>query len=393
MDILPSLPVAEREVQIGQFAPRGTTRDESGNIVESAYETPSLANIGGGATDFSVSGTSYPIDVTSNPEYGGNYVMFYISVHKETLLTKNYDGPTIPGGLPNRMTGDATQANYGSAALGAAALGEGAIWGKGSGLGSGAVEGLSGSEMTKDGKSVLDVSVGAAFAASAIDAIGDLKDEMRTMKEGIALYMPGDLAVKYNVSWESESMAMAAAVAETLSYGKMNDGSPAQQKQQDQGPNAARSYLAGKALSGKTGALIGKTSATAANPKKEQLFKEVDFRTFSFTYQFFPKDPTEAAAVERIIKLFKYHMHPNYKDANHFLYVYPSEFDIRYYTNGRENLHLHRHPSCVLTDMNVTYAPNGTFNSFANGMPTQINVSLTFKELALMSKETIADGY
>jgi hypothetical protein len=130
----------------------------------------------------------------------------------------------------------------------------------------------------------------------------------------------------------------------------------------------------------------------AANPKKEQVFKGVDFRTFSFDYQFFPRSEPEAANVLNIIKQFKYHMHPEFKDANNFLYIYPSEFDISYYQNGEENMNIHRHTSCVLQEMTVNYTPNGAFTTFPNGMPTQINVTLGFRELALLTKDKVEDG-
>ena len=96
--------------------------------------------------------------------------------------------------------------------------------------------------------------------------------------------------------------------------------------------------------------------------------------------------------IMNIIEQFKYHMHPEFKDTNNFIYVYPSEFDVFYYQGGKENLNLHRHTSCVLTEMNINYTPNGSFTAFANGMPTQINVTLAFRELALLSKEKIKDG-
>jgi hypothetical protein len=130
----------------------------------------------------------------------------------------------------------------------------------------------------------------------------------------------------------------------------------------------------------------------AENPKKEQVFKGVDFRTFSFDYQFFPRSAEEAKNVLNIIQEFKYHMHPEFKDSNNFIYIYPSEFDVVYYQGGAENSNLHRHTSCVLTEMNVNYTPNGNFNTFANGMPTQINVTMSFRELALLTKDKIKDG-
>jgi hypothetical protein len=85
-------------------------------------------------------------------------------------------------------------------------------------------------------------------------------------------------------------------------------------------------------------------------------------------------------------------MHPEYKDANNFLFLYPSEFDIEYFHAGKENLNIHRHTSCVLTEMNVNYTPNGNFSTFIEGRPSQINVSLTFKELTVLTKELIAQG-
>ena len=80
-----------------------------------------------------------------------------------------------------------------------------------------------------------------------------------------------------------------------------------------------------------------------------------------------------------------------YTDTDSFLYLYPSEFDITYYTREGENRHIHRHTSCVLTELNISYAPQGNFNVFANGMPTQINITLSFKELAIPTKESIKD--
>jgi hypothetical protein len=82
-------------------------------------------------------------------------------------------------------------------------------------------------------------------------------------------------------------------------------------------------------------------------------------------------------------------MHPEFKDGDGFLYIYPSEFDIVYYSGGSENKNVHRHTSCVLKEMNVNYTPQGQFNALKTGMPVQINVDMTFLELALATKDKI----
>jgi hypothetical protein len=42
--------------------------------------------------------------------------------------------------------------------------------------------------------------------------------------------------------------------------------------------------------------------------------------------------------------------------------------------------------------MAVNYTPNGMFSTFANGMPTHIDITLTFRELALLTKDKVMDG-
>ncbi len=137
---------------------------------------------------------------------------------------------------------------------------------------------------------------------------------------------------------------------------------------------------------------VSAATGLAFNPRKEQVFKGVDFRTFQIEYQFFPRSSTESRNILNIIKMFKLHMHPEFKDTNKFLYIYPSEFDITYYSNGTENTSIHKHTSCVLTEMTINYTPNSQFTAFADGTPTQINMQLTFRELAQLDKQMVAGG-
>ena len=217
------------------------------------------------------------------------------------------------------------------------------------------------------------------------------------MESAIALHVPTDLNISYSANWSETDMAgmiAAATVSDSMSnaVGELTKGNISQSAT-DIG-NAGINYFVGRGLQTQgIGEFVGKVSGTAANPKKEQLFRNVDFRTFSFSYQFFPRSKEEARKVQAIIKTFKLHMHPEFKDASNFLYTYPSEFDIYYYQNGQENMNIHRHTSCVLTDMNISYTPMSILSTFEDGMPTQINVQLQFKELALLHKQAIADGY
>lgn len=127
------------------------------------------------------------------------------------------------------------------------------------------------------------------------------------------------------------------------------------------------------------------------NPFREVFFKSIDYRTFTFGYTFLPKSETEVYNVKRIIDLFKFHMHPELSKHSGF-YIYPSEFEMQYYYKGVENKFIHKISTCVLENMSVNYGGE-YFTSFTNGAPAEIKMSLTFKEVELLTKERIVKGF
>lgn len=339
---------------------------------------------------YDISNLSYPSDLFASEgyRYGGHYAIFYINVAEESKLLTEKKAETVPINADERLrasinlTGlDTKNVIAGSAITGAAA---GTILGSlgGSGGSGGLAGGLLG---------------GAAAGVVSAAAGGKLSRQQKRLKTAIALHVPNTLSVRYSTTWnEEETGAFQAAamlgeggmkaLSESVANGTIN-------AQSLTGPAASVATALALNAPGGVGSGLSAASGLAPNPKKEQLFKGVDFRTFTFDYQFSPRNSTELENVHRIIETFKLHMHPEFKDAASFVFVYPSEFDIHYYYNQGENEYLHKHTSCVLKDMSINYTPNGMFTSFSNGAPTQINVQLTFVELAILTKDQILQGY
>jgi hypothetical protein len=330
------------------------------------------------------SSTSKKYKNTANNEYGSNYVIFYINVNESSKLLKNQDS-----WYGNKTVGDYTQPEserivgkkISTEQAGVASGIEGAIAGGGltgnfKGAGAGGAIGFIGTEV-----------IGTQTAS--------FTKQMKRLQTAIALHTPNNLTARYGTNWEETNTNMfqlAMRGGESLGkamvegYDKQNVSDETKENLKSMGAAIALNTVPGKdAISAITG--------LAVNPKKEQLFRGVDFRTWSFDYQFFPKSKEELINVQNIIYLFKLHMHPEYKDANNFLYLYPSEFDIVHYNGVDENFNLPRHTSCVLTELVVNYAPQSQFTSFAEGAPTQINITMSFKELVQMSKERIMEGF
>jgi hypothetical protein len=101
------------------------------------------------------------------------------------------------------------------------------------------------------------------------------------------------------------------------------------------GAGAAGASLAGSILLKQLPGAQRIAQVTPGNSKVEQLFQGVDFRTFNFNYQFHPKNATEAENAMRIVSTFRHHMLPEFLGDAQYLYIYPSTFDIKYYTKSK----------------------------------------------------------
>jgi hypothetical protein len=124
------------------------------------------------------------------------------------------------------------------------------------------------------------------------------------------------------------------------------------------------------------------------NPYKEQLFKSMNFRTFAFQYKFVPKSRRELNNVFNIINTFRKHMHPE-RQADGFFIMYPSEFKIEYFYKSGPNKWLAKVANCALVDMKVDYGSGGAFTTIRgqDGAPSEITMTLQFKELELLTRE------
>jgi len=345
---------------------------------------------------YEVSNHSYPEDIEGHSdEYGHNYVVFYINVSEDSRLVKDADRNNeklFVEDVPPRIVSESTaQVQRGTAGQADAYA-----------IAPAAAKGIAGSGLLK----VLTGSGEVSAATLGLTAVGtgavalsasNFQNKTRRLKTAIKLHMPNQLNIRYSANYQEEEVLDDALIGTLgqagagMLFGAENEAKDTQDKElTNKFASGIAAFALQKDMPG--GKMLQRLGRIAPNPRKEQLFKSVDVRTFQIDYQFFPRSPTEMKNVQNIIYQLKFHMHPEYKDANAFLYVYPSEFDVVYYHGNQENPNIHKHTSCVLTELNVNYTPQGRFNSFPGGAPTQVNVVMTFRELLPLTKETIKGG-
>jgi len=222
----------------------------------------------------------------------------------------------------------------------------------------------------------------------------------------IAMYMPPGVSVNYKMSYDASPTDMSGQVANAISAGKSAESTTKSVEAIINGVTAGLA-TAGKKIvddigqglsAGEPSKLIGKAFGVAMNPHEEQFFEKPDFRSFSYAFEFWPRNKEEADAVEKIIFLFKYHMHPTKEGGSGGrLFKVPSEFEIDYCYLSGNNSRMNRIARVVLEDMSVTYGPEEQFSTFESdergAMPVTHKLELSFRETTYITKDLIYEGY
>tara|TARA_B110000902_G_scaffold248659_1_gene305966 strand:- start:3088 stop:4287 length:1200 start_codon:yes stop_codon:yes gene_type:complete len=223
------------------------------------------------------------------------------------------------------------------------------------------------------------------------------------ISDTVCLYTPAEAAkFSYKANYENLATGLAGLMASSMEAGKdmsfkeaLVDGGGAMiERVLGEAVTSIASALPGV---GDVRGAIDKSMGRALNPFNEQVFRSVPFREFAFPFTFAPKNKKEMLNVEKIIKLFKFHMLPEFSNKTKSAFLSPSEFQITYYYRGKTNDYIPQISRCVMTGMDVDYATEGTFHTFREddrgAAPITTTMTCTFAETEIMTKETIAKGY
>ena len=350
---------------------------------------------------FAFSSISYPRDVTQDMQ-NCHYMLFYINVQNKT----KYRYISADTGLPvNQKTltnvsredqkgGTVSEPSITNYADTDASYRKGQILkgGKGTVLGSDGVSLKKGRKAMTGFSSVLPTTT--------------------RITDSIAIYLPADVkdatSASYNNSAEMGVIGLAAAGAVNFTNAmRRNDFAAASSELLGSAKGIAMEAIkkmGSEFVGGISGvdpeAITGfanKAFGQATNPFMEVIFEKVGMRTFSYNFTFSPRNADETEDVQKIIKMFRFHMLPEMQGANERFLTLPSTFDIHYMyqmssETATENSFYSKIATCVLSGVDVDYTPDGV-KSFASGAPTQIKMGLNFMETEMLTKQHIDKGF
>jgi hypothetical protein len=238
--------------------------------------------------------------------------------------------------------------------------------------------------------------------------IGDI--HMTEVGDHVCLPIPSGVNVTYGQGWDQEEVGAGQSLAADVGAAALNSYSSNSSAGDNVDAMAKSSSEAVKDTAGKVGlegakkaagmGFAGKLVGTGAAQRAAgtALFQNTyatyggpAFRTFQFAFSFKPLEYKDTTRVREILKFFKEGSAPALISGGLWrVYELPYVFTITYYDHdGAQHKHLPQIAQSALTDLSITYGGD-KYTEFREGSsPVQIDLSLSFRELALLTRNDV----
>jgi len=239
----------------------------------------------------------------------------------------------------------------------------------------------------------------------------------RTGLSPVILYMPEDISTGFKTNWTGKNFSnIGAGVLRTAGGEKIMNKLKSFGETVNEGADRFTTIAGAQIISAAIGKITGEsvslddifssTRGVILNPNTELLFTGLDLRNFSLNYKLVPRSANEANQIEGIIKTFKMAMLPY---ANSGAEDLKESFDVKGFQAGfikvpdlvkvtfmsgnDVNKHVPQYKMCALTQVDISYTPDGTYATTVDGRMVAYQMSLNFQETKLIYREDIKAGY
>lgn len=213
-------------------------------------------------------------------------------------------------------------------------------------------------------------------------------------KADIIMYVPVGIAETFGASWTGGDMGIIGSIEKAFT-GEGGTGSFMDQTKDllmgALGEGAGKIAAAAVGNPALKNAALKRADGKQINPQYEIFFERPTARNFTFDFKMIPRNAQEAQAIQDIVRTFKAYSAPELDSTGEAgrYYKYPCYFQIEYWNADR----LHRLKNCALTNITINYTGSGTPGTYYDGAPVQTDMTLSFMESELLTREDINNGY
>jgi len=216
----------------------------------------------------------------------------------------------------------------------------------------------------------------------------NFRPNLSETKAEISLYLPDTLDFQQSFVYNSLNLTeVIRAIGSAIAGGSDRNGSGGN------GSGGKIKGALGSILQGGGAINLGLNAAGyAINPQQQLLFQGVDFRTFGLAFVMTPWNAQESDTIKKIITTFRKYGSPTIlKNTAGFIFKPPAVFEIEFWSGSQQNQYLNKVTQCVLTQIEVNYAPNG-WTAHNDGAPVQTALNLGFQEIEIIDSTKIEEA-
>jgi len=241
----------------------------------------------------------------------------------------------------------------------------------------------------------------------------------------IVMYMPEDISTGYQTDWTGKGFsnvgtnmlrtggaALAGDGGATITsfVNSLTTGASALPTAVAQGIANGINALGSDQI--ETNDVLGGALGVVLNPNTELMFQGFKLRSFGLKFKMSARNETEAITIGKIIGTFKKVSLPEFgpdpggstdlkgfaeklgvsfsKDSSNTNYIgVPGLCNIQFMKGTKVHEHLPQYKICAITEVSVNYTPDGTYNTFTDGRPVAVELTLQFSETKLVYSNEI----
>ena len=201
-------------------------------------------------------------------------------------------------------------------------------------------------------------------------------------QRSVVLHMPQDISETLEASWEDGVGAVDKILSRVSNTKEVLRGG--EQKMAD--ASFRRLARGAEKVAGieDLEKSVMRRQGLAENQHSHQFFSGMSFKSHSFKHKLISFTREDTLMNHAIIEFFKRNMKPSFDNPNSRRFLtYPPTFNVRFMQYDKLNTFLPTIRPCVCTNVEVSYTGSGTWSSFRNGAPVDIDLTLQFNEVEL----------
>ena len=246
-------------------------------------------------------------------------------------------------------------------------------------------------------------------SALAFSAYNSSNRSLGKATSTILLYMPEDMEGEYGGNWDSMNLSTVARGA-LGAFGEAAGGDvPAAIKEaltaattstenfMKKGTGVANliSGALAKANFGSVSVndIFSVTTGQVLNPNTEVLYRGPKMRTFSLSFKMAPRNQREADQIKYILHALKFATLPKFGGAGEsnvasFVRV-PQIADVTFMKGNTEHEWVTQFKPSVITNLNISYTPDGAWATLPNGSPVATKLDISFQETKMVYADEV----